>query len=175
MNLKLKRTPGLYLVGFMASGKTTAGDLLARKLGWNFADVDAKIEHEHGATVRELFETRGESFFRGLETEAIQRHVRDITSGHPWVLALGGGAFVQDRNWKLIQDHGISLWLDCPLSRIQIRLGGDTTRPLAANPDKLAALYEARQILYARADYRIDADCDEPEVVVERILQLPIF
>lgn len=175
MNLKLKRTPGLFLVGFMASGKSTAGHLLAQKLGWQFADVDANIEQAQGTTIRELFERHGESTFRELEAKAIENHVSVIRTGHPWVLALGGGAFVQERNWQLISNNGISLWLDCPLSRVQRRLGGDTSRPLAANPNRLAALYEARQTLYARADYRIDADCDNPDEVVSRILALPIF
>ena len=175
MNLKLKRTPGLFLVGFMASGKSTAGRLLAKKLGWQFADVDADIERQQGISIQALFERYGEQFFRELEAQALQERVRMIRVGHPWVVSLGGGAFVQERNWQLVSNHGITLWLDCPLNRIQLRLGGDTTRPLAANPDRLAALYEARQLLYARADFRIDADCDRPEEIVRRISELPIF
>ena len=175
MNLKLKRTPGLFLVGFMASGKSTAGRLLAQKLGWQFADIDADIERRQGISIRELFERHGEEFFRELEAQAIQECIQMIRGGHPWVVALGGGAFVQERNRELITNHGITLWLDCPINRIQLRLGGDTTRPLAANPDRLAALYEARQLLYARADFRIDADCDRPDEIVRRISELPIF
>lgn len=175
MNLKLKRTPGLFIVGFMASGKSTAGQMLAQKLGWQFADVDADVEREQGTTIREIFEKRGEGAFRVIETQTIQNRIDVIRTGHPWVIALGGGAFVQEQNRELISNNGISLWLDCPLSRVRTRLGGDSTRPLATDPERLTTLYEARQVLYSRADYRIDADCDQPEEIVSRILALPIF
>ena len=159
----------------MASGKTTAGQLLATKLGWQFADVDANIERDQGVTVRELFQTRGENAFRELESSAITSYISTIQCGRPWVLALGGGAFIQEANWRLIHNNGISVWLDCPLTRVQGRLNGDTTRPLASDPDRIAELFQMRKSLYARADFRVDADCDDPDEVVGRILNLPIF
>ena len=92
MILKLKRTPGIYLVGFMGSGKTTIGRHLADELGWSFADLDADIEAEQGTTIAQIFDTRGEDEFRRIETAAIQKRVRMIEKGRPMVLALGGGA-----------------------------------------------------------------------------------
>ena len=159
----------------MASGKSTAGQLLAKTLGWQFADIDANIERDQATTIRDFFERQGESAFRDLETLAIRECVETIRRGHPWVVALGGGAFVLERNWDLIRNNGVSVWLDCPLSRVQLRIGGDTTRPLAANFDRLAELFHSRQPLYARADFRIDADCDRPEEIVRRISELPVF
>ena len=67
MNVKLKRTPGIYLVGFMGSGKSTIGRLLAHRLGWSFFDMDHEIEAAERSTVREIFETRGEPEFRRIE------------------------------------------------------------------------------------------------------------
>src|ERR1700680_778109 len=98
MILKLKRTPGIYLVGFMASGKTTIGRLLADELGWSFADLDQDIETEQKVSVGEIFEQRGEDEFRRLEKEAVRRRVGDVERGKPTVVALGGGAFNDEGN-----------------------------------------------------------------------------
>ena len=112
MILKLKRTPGLYLVGFMAAGKTTVGSALADELGWCFIDIDSEIEAQEQARIAEIFRSRGEAHFRELEAEAIRRRVALIEAGDPCVMALGGGAFVQSRNWELIQNNGVTVWLD---------------------------------------------------------------
>ena len=91
MNLKLKRTPGLYLVGFMGAGKTTAARLLADEIGWRFADLDEDIEGQQRRSISELFATVGEEEFRRIETEAIHRRIQSIRRGMPTVLGLGGG------------------------------------------------------------------------------------
>ena len=83
MILKLKRTPGIYLVGFMACGKTTVGGGLAWELGWSFADIDEDIEAVQGIPIAQIFETRGEAEFRRIETAAIQERVRSIERGKP--------------------------------------------------------------------------------------------
>ena len=175
MYLKLKRTPGLYLAGFMASGKTTAGQGLARELGWRFVDIDSEIEQEEGMPIAQIFRERGESVFRDLETAAIRKHVRQVQSGHPSVIALGGGALIQPKNWEALENNGVTIWLDCSLERIRQRLGEGTTRPLAADPEKLAQLFEERRPLYERADFRIEADCDDVDEVIGRIMRLPLF
>ena len=176
MTLKLKRTPALYLVGFMASGKTTIGRAVAEELGWPFTDIDQEIELRHGRSIAEIFLNDGEAVFRDLETEMIRARVLEIEAGNPWVVALGGGAFVQPRNWELIQDNGIAIWLDCTLETIRKRLGDDTTRPLAADRGSaLKTLYEDRRPLYARADFRIDVDTSKLSEIVQKIVRLPIF
>ncbi|MBV9308204.1 MAG: shikimate kinase [Acidobacteriaceae bacterium] len=175
MNLKLKRTPGLYLAGFMASGKTTAGRVLAAELGWRFADIDSEIEQGEGMSISQIFRERGESAFRDLETAIIRRYVRQVQFGNPLVIALGGGALIQPANWQILENNGITIWLDCPLERIRKRLGNDTTRPLAADPQRLAQLFEERRPLYSRAHFRVEADCDDAGEIVGKIMQLPIF
>ena len=175
MTLKLKRTPGLYLVGFMAAGKTTVGRSLADELGWCFADIDEEIEAREGKAIAGIFRERGEGYFRNLETEMIRRRVSLIEAGDPCVMALGGGAFVQRRNWELIQNNGVTVWLDCELETVRKRLGEDTSRPLAQDGSALAQLFEDRRPLYARADFRIESDTGKVEEIVKKILGLPIF
>jgi shikimate kinase len=175
MTLKLKRTPGIYLVGFMASGKSTIGRALAEDIGWPFIDLDTEIEIRAGKRITEIFSELGEPAFRDLETSILRRHISKVETGQPLVLALGGGAFIQDRNWQMITNNGITLWLDCPLETVRRRLGDDNTRPLAANRNGLGKLFEDRRPLYARADYRVDVDTDHVHEIVKRILALPLF
>ena len=81
MNLKLKRTPGIYIVGFMGSGKTTVGRLLAEEIGWRFADLDEDIEHSQRRSVSDIFLHQGEEAFRRIEHEALSDRVRSIRRG----------------------------------------------------------------------------------------------
>ncbi|MCC7174925.1 MAG: shikimate kinase [Bryobacterales bacterium] len=175
MILKLKRTPGLYLVGFMGCGKSVVGTRLAEKLGWGFGDLDADIVASQGISIAEIFDTRGEEEFRRLETEALLHRVREVQAGNPLVLALGGGAFVQPLNYRIVEDNGITVWLDCPLPLIRRRLAGSSDRPLARDPRKFEILYYARRESYALADYRVPIQGDDPEIAVQAILDLPVF
>jgi shikimate kinase len=176
MTLKLKRTPGLYLVGFMATGKTTVGRALADEIGWPFVDIDSEIELLEGKAISKIFSEQGEPAFREIESSVIRTHVKSIETGQPSVMALGGGAFVQPRNWDLLQNNGVTVWLDCPLDTVCKRLGDcDPTRPLAANRTRLAKLFDDRRPLYARADYRVDADTEDTVEILKRILSLPLF
>ena len=112
MILKLKRTPGLYLVGFMASGKTTIGRLLADELGWEFADLDEDIVAAQGAEIVEIFDSSGEEEFRKAEHAAIRKRVSQIERGKPMVVALGGGAFISEDIQTYLIENGITIWLD---------------------------------------------------------------
>jgi shikimate kinase len=175
MLLKLKRTPGLYLVGFMGSGKSAVGRLLADELGWSFADVDEDIEKAEGVSIAEIFDTRGEEEFRRIEQEALRKRLRDVECGKPLVLALGGGAFIDPANRKMLEERGVTLWLDCPFPRICARVEGQTHRPLARDPEKFQRLFDDRRDLYSKAEHRIEADTDDPAAIVAEILKLPIF
>jgi shikimate kinase len=175
MNLRLKRTPGLYLVGFMGSGKSTIGRALAHRLGWNFFDIDHEIEAAEKVTIAELFETRGEPEFRRIEAAILQQHVKWIERGLPAVLALGGGAFIEPANRELVTGNGIAIWLDCPFETVQRRVSHATHRPLARDPEKFAALYQCRREIYALSDIHIPIESDDPAVAVEAILVHPLF
>ena len=175
MNLRLKRTPGIYVVGFMASGKSTVGRHLAQRLGWSFYDTDHEIESAERSTIAEIFNTRGEPEFRRIETEIIRQHVRWIERGRPAVLALGGGAFVEPASRQLLQDNGMAVWLDCPFEMVKQRAGNGSNRPLAQDPGKFKALFESRREVYRLADIHIPIESDDPEITVGAIVGHPLF
>lgn len=175
MILKLKRTPGIYLVGFMACGKSTIGRMLADSLGWSFIDIDDDIEARAKASISDIFQTLGETEFRRLESEAIVNRVKMIERGLPMVIALGGGAFARDDNYQLLSANGVSIWLNCPLPILEQRVAKATHRPLAKDPKRFSDLYHARLPLYGRADYHVEIKGDDPDPVLQQILKLPIF
>lgn len=175
MILKLKRTPAIYLVGFMGCGKSTVGRALAEELGWKFTDLDEEIERAAQTTIRAIFETQGEPAFRELESAALREHVRVVRMGRPQVISLGGGAFLSEENVELATNNGVTIWLDCPFSMIERRVSGATHRPLARDPEQLKTLFEARQAGYARADFRVKIEDDDARGAVAQILALPLF
>jgi shikimate kinase len=175
MNLRLKSTPGIYVVGFMAAGKSTVGRHLAHRLGWNFFDTDSEIEAAEKMSIPEIFAARGEPEFRRIENEIIRQHVRWIERGRPAVLALGGGAFTRAENRELLEEHGVSVWLDCPFEVVRRRVAESSHRPLAQDPEKFAALYHQRRDAYAMADVHVAIECDDPEVAIAAILHHPLF
>jgi shikimate kinase len=172
MILKLKRTPGIYLVGFMAAGKTTIGRLLSKQLGWHFADLDEDIEAREKSAIHEIFDSRGEAEFRRIENALLGERVRAVESGYPTVLALGGGAFTHDANFQLLADRGASIWLDCPVETAWQRVSETSHRPLARDRQKFLELHAARQPFYSRADHRVEIISDDPAVAVKAILKL---
>jgi len=179
MILKLKRTPGIFLVGFMGSGKSTVGRALAEELGWGFVDLDQDIEQREGMPIPQIFDTRGEAAFRQAETEALKERVRSVESGKPYVIALGGGAFLSDANFEMVSNNGVSVWLDCPFPMVERRLAGQHVeynhRPLARDPDKLRELFAVRRTGYERADYCIVVESDDATAITAKILALPLF
>jgi shikimate kinase len=175
MILKLKQTPGVYLIGFMASGKTTIGRLLAERLGWNFADIDEDIEAQERRSIPEIFDALGEPAFRTMETEAIGRRVREISHGRPTVVAVGGGAAVTPGNLELLEENGITIWLSCPYDVVVRRVAQNSQRPLARDMKRFEELYQSRLDAYCRADVRIDIESDDPSVAVEMICSHPLF
>jgi len=175
MGSKLVRAPGLYLAGFMGSGKTTIGRVVAQEMGWNFVDLDDDIESKAKRAITEVFAQLGEPEFRRIEHEALRARVHSIQCGAATVLALGGGAFAQPDNRALLSDAGVTVWLDAPLDRIRKRIEGQSHRPLAQDPARFQQLFDERQSVYTSADYRIEVDTDDPGVISARILDLPLW
>jgi shikimate kinase len=175
MILKLKRTPGIYLVGFMGSGKSTVARYVADEIGWHFADLDEDIEIERHASITHLFSTLGEEAFREVEHEALLRRVRRIQSGYPTVLALGGGTFTLPENIELVNNNGVSIWIDATFDLVRKRVGASTHRPLARDASRFEALYNSRREFYAQADYRIAVSEDDSRKVAAAVLDLRLF
>jgi len=157
----------IYLVGFMAAGKTTVARSLAERLGWRAEDIDELIEARERRTVADIFARNGEPYFRTLERDILRlllplRHV---------VVATGGGTFMDPDNRVAINMDGVSVWLDVPLDELVARLPADGRRPLAADRAQMDRLYAIRQAAYANAQIRIDARGAHPEAVAERIIE----
>jgi shikimate kinase len=159
----------------MGSGKTTIGRMLAEELGWSFADLDADIEAAEGLSIGEIFESRGEQEFRRIEQDAVRKRLREIECGRPMVLALGGGAFTDDVNRRMLEASGVSIWLDCSFPRVCARIEGTSHRPLARDAQKFQKLYEERREVYEKAEHRVLIDSDDPTEHVAAIMRLGIL
>ncbi len=175
MILKLKRSPGIYLVGFMGCGKSTVGAQLADEIGWRFLDLDQRIEQEQQRTIASIFDEDGEEAFRKIESETLQQVIRETYRGRATVAALGGGAFAWPGNREKLEDSGVTIWLDVPFERVAQRVARQEHRPLARDPEKFKALFEARKPLYAKADYTIPFDTDHAQDAVQAILALGLL
>lgn len=160
----------IVLTGFMGSGKSTVGPLLAARMGWRFVDVDEDIEADAGTTIAALFAREGEPAFRARERAAIAR----LASGESLVLALGGGA-IEDAGTRtlLIESDGTLLvHLEVTLATTLHRCRGtEGTRPILADQANLEARYARRLPLYRAAHISIPVDTLAPEEVVEAIYQ----
>ncbi|MBI4457184.1 MAG: shikimate kinase [Acidobacteria bacterium] len=160
------REPNYYLLGFMGAGKSTVGPLLAEKLGTQFYDLDLLIEEMEKVTIRRIFETRGENYFRQRETELLI----PLTRLRNVVVALGGGTFVQEVNRTLVQSTGISIWLNVPLELIRKRIQDPLSRPLFRSPQEMEALFQQRLLFYRLADIEIRIDEDPAEIIAATIV-----
>lgn len=159
----------VVLVGFMAAGKSRIGRLLAERLALPSVDTDVAIEEEQGCAIADIFRERGEAAFRDLEGELIAR----LVAGPPQVIALGGGAFVDERTRALLNERARTVWLDTPFELIAERVARSSHRPLARSrpTSELRALWEQRRPSYAEAQIRIDTSDAKPERIVTSIVE----
>jgi shikimate kinase len=145
----------VFLVGFMASGKSSVGQELARRLDWDFVDLDARIESRERQTVPEIFRDRGEPGFRLAETSALRDLLTESLQPNR-VVALGGGAFVQEGNRELLRQWP-SVFLEAPASELwQRSLLDGVERPLREDPDQFAQLYAERLPFYRQASVVVE-------------------
>ncbi len=160
----------LVLTGFMGSGKSTVGRLLARQLRWRFADADAAIEAAAGTSIARIFAERGEVWFRQLEHETI----RELAAQDRLVLALGGGAIEDERTRSLLLNSPgtrlihLSVTLDTVLLRCR---GSESVRPLMQDKENLEARYVRRLPLYSQAHLNLNVDQLRPPAVVDAVLE----
>jgi shikimate kinase len=163
-------TRRIVLTGFMGSGKSTVGPLLAARLGWTFLDVDNVIESEAEATIAALFARHGEAPFRAREHATIAR----LATGDSLVLALGGGAIEHPatRDLLLTAPGTLLVHLEVELATTLSRCSGtESTRPVLADQANLAARYQRRLPLYRTAHLSIPADSVTPAQLVDAILE----
>lgn len=166
-------THRIVILGFMASGKTTVGQELARQLDCTFVDLDSLITARDGRSPAEIIKADGEGSFREIETSALCDVLQNQQAE---VIALGGGTWTVPANRTLLSGHNyMSIWLDAPFELCWQRISADEQiRPLA--PDRAAALarYEARASDYALANRRIKiSESDVVESITGQILREP--
>jgi shikimate kinase len=164
------------LVGIMGSGKTTIGRRLSHILKVDFKDSDAEIERAAGMDISDIFAIHGEEYFRSGEQRVIQRIVEE---NEPFILATGGGAFVQPKTREILKENTITVWLNTDLDTLVRRTSRRDTRPLlnTGNPrDILSRLLEERNQFYAEADIAINNyNCSLDETVSVLIENLKSF
>ena len=163
----------IVLCGFMGSGKSTIGNLLSKKLGMAFIDLDAYIEKKENKSVSQIFEESGEEYFRQLERDA----VKELAYKKSIILATGGGTLTFQQNVDTLKNaNNKIILLDLPVEVISKRLQGDTKRPLLNRPDKekvMRELYEKRLPLYrSAADIVVNAANSPMQVCMEIMANL---
>ena len=156
----------VVLVGFMGAGKTTVGHILAERLGLPFVDSDVLIEQRLGRSIRDIFETEGEGFFRELEHQT----VTGLASGQDAVLALGGGALGDERTRAALRNARV-IHLRVGYSEALRRVRNDQFRPMLRRQD-LEALYHTRLPVYEDASaFNVDTDGRRPDEVAREVLE----
>jgi shikimate kinase len=151
--------PGLALVGYRGTGKSTVGRRVARNLGWEFADADLVLEARAGLSIAEIFQESGEAAFRDLEAEVL----RELTVLRRLVLATGGGAILSDENRRRLRAFGKVVWLtanpDTLIARLRASVARRPALTAAGTLDEVADVLAARAPLYeAVSDVAIATD-----------------
>ena len=159
----------IILTGFMASGKTTIGAELAKMMGFSFADTDAMIEKAQGRTIKEIFASDGEEYFRCLETQTAER----TASMNGAVISTGGGMVLRTENMEHLRKNGVIFYLDTDIEVILARLrNAAASRPLASgvSEEDIRARFEARRSFYENCDFRIAVyENDTPFMCAKKI------
>ncbi len=152
---------GVFLVGFMGAGKTSVGRALGQRLNWAFEDLDDRIERRERRTVPEIFSQSGEAEFRRAEHAALREVLEELRAGAIKIVALGGGAFVQEKNAALLKAAGVpTVFLDARVDELWRRCckqasEAGTERPLQRSVDQFGELYDARRRSYLKASLKI--------------------
>lgn len=149
----------VFLVGFMGAGKTCVGRALAQLLNWTFEDLDDRIERLEGRTVTNIFRDSGETEFRKAEHLALRSILEEVHSEAGRIIALGGGAFVQENNVLLLKESGMpTVFLNAPVEELWQRCSKQASetgprRPLLQSREQFAELYDRRRRIYELASY----------------------
>ncbi len=179
MNTHPSKRDRIYLTGFMGSGKSTIGPILANSIGYDFADIDRMIELAEGRAISQIFRESGERYFRQCE-----RSVLLGVCGLPQtVIALGGGTLVDPENSRIVRTTGVLIYLKLPSEEILRRLQNRSDRPLLTTPDgerlsqeelrvRIHQLYTERAHLYESADLTVLTDGSRVGLTVDRIVKL---
>jgi len=164
----------ISLIGFMGSGKSTIGKILAEKLNFLFLDLDSIIELSENKKISEIFTEHGEKYFRDSESEVIKK----IYFNKNCVFSCGGGVVLKKENMDIIKSYSLVVYLKISPETAYERLKNVKDRPLLSDKDRretVEQLIEKRQALYeGYADFIINADSDKPEIIAESIISMAL-
>ena len=161
----------LVLIGMMGSGKTTLGRMTAKKQHLHFIDTDFNIEKKNSMTINQIFEKRGEAFFRSEEEKEVLKCLKIKNC----VISVGGGSFVNKSIRESILKNSISIWLDVDLKILIKRVSWNKKRPLLFKEDSVAAikkLHAVRKNIYKKANYKIKCSDFTKKNLLKRIIDL---
>lgn len=161
----------IVLVGFMGTGKSATGKIVAHRLEREFVDMDSRIEARAGRTISEIFRTDGETVFRGYERELVQ----ELSARHNLVIAAGGGVVLNPDNIRDFSSTGLVVCLKAATSAILQRVKCQDHRPLLENGDKakrIMDLLDVRRPLYDAIPSQIDTTYMSPETAAERVIEM---
>lgn len=153
----------------MGAGKTTVGKILSKKLEFDLVDLDLAIEKEQDVSIAEIFRSKGEKYFRDIET----RMLRKISNQPNQVVSTGGGIVIRDENWEIMKKNGVTIYLKTSIQTLFNRVKHKSTRPLLNVEDpfeKAKEIFSDREALYEKSDIIIDREGLEPEQVAEAII-----
>ncbi len=162
----------IILTGFMGTGKSTVGRLVATELQRDFVDMDALIEQRESRTISQIFAEAGEAYFRQLEAGLC----RELAARQGLVVATGGGALVPEQNLQVMESSGLVICLDCEPTVLWQRIGHSQDRPMLAERDegrfaRLAALLKQRAPAYGRIKHHVDVTHLSAEEAAQRICE----
>jgi shikimate kinase len=168
----------IYLAGFMGSGKSTIGPILANTLGFEFVDIDKFVEQKAAKKIKEIFATEGEQAFREIERASLT----EVSGRTRCVVSLGGGTIANEENFRLIRESGVIVYLQLSPEEITLRVHHRTDRPLLTAPDgtklppeeiqqRVGELLTKREEFYSRADVIIQADRKRVGATVDEIVR----
>ena len=166
----MKSKKNLILIGMMGSGKSTIGSLISKKLNVKFIDIDSVLENATKMKIVEIFEKKGENFFRNLE-EKITLKLLNSTNN---VISLGGGGFVNEKIRKEVLKNNFSFWLNCDTQTLLNRIQKNQKRPIAFNlsDSELTKLITERTKIYSKAQFKINCHKLTKIEIVEKILKV---
>ncbi len=168
----------VFLTGFMGSGKSTIGPILANALGWEFVDIDKIIERKTDRKIVDIFSSAGEQVFRALEQESLI----EVLDRNACVVSLGGGTLVDEKNFEFIRKNGVLVYLQLTPEKLWERVKHKTDRPMLKDPSgnplrgeelkrRIDELLQTREKYYAKADIIVPADAMKVGPTVDTIVK----
>ena len=166
----MKSKENLVFLGMMGSGKSSIGLLVAKKLKFNFIDIDNEIEKKLGTSISKIFADKGEVFFRKVEEKLTLKNLKL----HSSVISLGGGAFINENIRKEVLKSHVSFWLNWDNNILLDRIKNSKKRPLAisSTDDQIINLIKKRSNIYAKALFEIKCDNLSKNEVVNKIIKI---